>query len=105
MRPPLLTPPDFFETQRSDVLAAIQKPTRINRWIALAACLLVTAGYFMAKDDPCLTYACLLESTPSHELPVEWALQGLSEDEFFIDDWSDLQFNDTWPNPPKNSIK
>lgn len=75
------TPPDgFFAKQRADVLRATRKP-HWSRYSVAAGLALLLAGSWWAvhRDEPCTTYACLLEATPLEELPVQWAEDELLE--------------------------
>ncbi len=82
---PFHPPEGFYARQRAEVLAAVRSPRRA--WLAVAASVaaLVVAGIWWGQEMPCATYACLLESTPAEELPVDWALDELSEEDLWLD--------------------
>lgn len=74
---PFLTPEGFFEDQRNAVLRQVRTP-QWPRW-AVAASVVLLAGWWATREAPCETYACLLEATPLEELPVDWAEAELLE--------------------------
>jgi hypothetical protein len=88
MNPAPFTPPDgFFAQQRADVLRATREPHRLAYGVAAGLVLLITGSWWAVRgDEPCATYACLLEATPLEELPVEWAEYELLETGQWPDD-------------------
>lgn len=84
---PFTTPDGFFATQRADVLRATRKPNWSPYAAAAGLALLIAGSWWAVQgDEPCETYACLLETTPLEELPVEWAEYELLETGQWPDD-------------------
>ena len=86
---PFIPPDGFFDQQREDVLHAVRAPWRIRFAAAAGLAATLAIAVLWPRQQPCASYACLLEATPAEELPVEWALEGLAE----VDSW------EVWPNP------
>lgn len=89
------TPDGFFENQRQEVLHAV-RPPRVHWQLAVAALFLLALGTFFwpRQETPCESFACLLDATPSEELPLEWAMETWIEDEAWTE-WAVEHLDET----------
>ena len=90
---PLQTPEGFFDQQRKDVLAMVRKePRHWPRAVAALIGLGFAAWWWDPTEQPCETFSCLLDATPTSELPVDWAMESLLNDDTWHD-WA-MEFTD-----------